>query len=314
MNGCNHCPSHPNPQQPFHLFSALAGHLFISGGIVQGQAVAAFLHAVYRFLAGGVEALFQGVLGHGRDDDHGDVLHVAGLHDLPHVDVKEVAVGLTAEVVEYQQVVAADVVQVLLPVLPVQGEQVFYDFHETGQQAAVAFVAQGVDDLDGGVGLAGAFGAEQEQAVTVCFHFLKVVHEVFEVPCGFGAAAVVTGKGPLVHVGVRQGMLPAGFCLFQFFPLQPFCFDPCQAVSFALAVDGEGPQLALPHVQHLFGAVAVAAVDDAVFFVVAFMVASFKGFFGDQAVAVLLPVVVGAAGGVVRFGGVGCCCFRGLFV
>ena len=65
----------PNPQQPFHLFPAFLCHLFISGGVVQGQAVAAFFHAVYCFLAGGVEALFQGVLGHGCDDDHGDVFH-----------------------------------------------------------------------------------------------------------------------------------------------------------------------------------------------------------------------------------------------
>ena len=88
-----------NPQQFFHLFPALACHLFISVGVVQGQAVAAFFHAVYCFLAGGVKPLFQGVLGHGCDDDHGDVLHVAGLHDLFQVDVKEVAPGLAAEVV-----------------------------------------------------------------------------------------------------------------------------------------------------------------------------------------------------------------------
>ena len=281
----------PNPQQPFHLFPAFTSHLFISGGIVHGQAVAAFFHPIHRFLAGGIEALLQGVLGHGCDDDHRDVFHVAGLHDFFQVDIEEVAPGLAAKVVEHQKVVAADVVQILLPVLPVQGEQVFNDFHEAGQQAAVAFVAQGVDDLHGGVGLAGAFGTEQEQAVAVCFHFFKVFYVVLEVPCGLGAASVVAGKGPLVHVGVGQGMLPAKFGLFQLFPLLPFFLDPCQAFLFALAVDGEGPQLALPHMQYLFGGVAVAAVDDAVFFVVAFVVAPFKGFFGDEAVAVLLPVV-----------------------
>ena len=133
----------PNPQQPFHLFPSFAGHLFIPGSVVHGQAVAAFLHPVHRFLAGGVQALLQRVLGHGRDDDHGDVLHIAGLHDFFQVDVEEVAPGLAAEVVEHQKVVVADVIQVLLPVLPVQGEQVFYNFHEAGQQAAVPFVAQG---------------------------------------------------------------------------------------------------------------------------------------------------------------------------
>ena len=130
-------PILPNPQQPFHLLLPFFCHLFIPAGVEQGEAVAAFLQTVHRFLAGGVQAMFQGILGQGRDDDYGNEFPVAGLYDLFHVDVEEVAVGFPAEVIEYQKVVSAYIIQILLPVLPVQGEQVFYDFHETGHQAAV---------------------------------------------------------------------------------------------------------------------------------------------------------------------------------
>ena len=91
----------PNSQQLFHLAPALAGLLFEPFSIAQGQAVASFLQTVHGCLAGGVEALLQGILGHGGDHNHGDVLHVAGFHNLFHVDVEEVAVGFSAEVVEH---------------------------------------------------------------------------------------------------------------------------------------------------------------------------------------------------------------------
>ncbi len=100
----------PNPQQLFHFLLPLFCQLPVPAGIEQGEAVAAFLQAVHRFLAGGVQALFQSVLSQGRDDDHGNEFPVAGLYDLFHVDVEEVAVGLPAEVIENQQVMAADVV------------------------------------------------------------------------------------------------------------------------------------------------------------------------------------------------------------
>ena len=90
----------PNPQQPFHLLLPFFSQLFVPAGVAQGETVAAFLQPVHRFLAGGVQALCQRVLGHGRDDDHGDEFPVAGLDDLFHVDVEEVAVGFPAEVVK----------------------------------------------------------------------------------------------------------------------------------------------------------------------------------------------------------------------
>lgn len=97
----------PDPQQFFHSFPALVGQLFVPLGIAKGQAVAAFFHTVYCLLAGGVQPLFQRVLGHGGDDDHGDVLAVAGLHDLFQVDVEKIAAGLTAKIIEYQKVVVS---------------------------------------------------------------------------------------------------------------------------------------------------------------------------------------------------------------
>lgn len=103
-------PLFPNPQQLFHLLLPFFCQLFVPAGVEQGEAVAAFFQPVHRFLSGGVQALFQGVLGQGRDDDHGNEFPVAGLYDLFHVDVEEVAVGFPAEVIEDQQVVAADIV------------------------------------------------------------------------------------------------------------------------------------------------------------------------------------------------------------
>ena len=92
----------PNPQQPFHLLLPFQGELPVAAGVAQGEAVAAFFQPVHRFLAGGVQALLQRVLGHGCDDDGGNVFPVAGLYDLAHVDVEEVAVGFPAEVVEHK--------------------------------------------------------------------------------------------------------------------------------------------------------------------------------------------------------------------
>ncbi len=99
-----------DPQQPFHLFLPFPGDPLVAASVPQGDAVAALFHAAHRLLSGVVEAFFQGFLGHGRDDDHGDVLAVAGLHNLQQVDVKEVSGGFPAEVVEDQKVVAADIV------------------------------------------------------------------------------------------------------------------------------------------------------------------------------------------------------------
>ena len=118
----------------------------------------------------------------------------------------------------------------------------------------------------------------------------------YEVTCGFGAAAVVVSEGPLVHVGVGQGVQAAQFRLFPLIPFFAFVRDPGQAFLLALTADGEGPHFAPPHVQNLFGRVAVAAVHDAVFFVVAFVVAAFEGVFGDPSVAVSGPVVAVIAG------------------
>ena len=107
--GCKSFPF-PDPQQPFHFLLPFPGDPLVTCGVAQGDAVAALFHAVHRLLAGVVQALFQGILGHGGDDDHGDVLPVTGLHDLQQVDVKEVAGRFPAEVVENQKVVAADIV------------------------------------------------------------------------------------------------------------------------------------------------------------------------------------------------------------
>ena len=71
-----------DPQQSFHLLFPFPGDPLVAAGVAQGDAVASLFHAVHRLLAGVVEALFQGFLGHGGDDDHGDVLAVAGLYDL----------------------------------------------------------------------------------------------------------------------------------------------------------------------------------------------------------------------------------------
>ena len=96
--GCKSFPF-PDPQQPFHLFLPFPCDPLVAAGVTQCDAVASLFHAVHRLFAGVVEALFQGFLGHGRDDDHGDVLAVAGLHDFKQVDVKEVAGGFPAEIV-----------------------------------------------------------------------------------------------------------------------------------------------------------------------------------------------------------------------
>ena len=194
----------------------------------------------------------------------------------------------------------------MLSVLPVQGEQVFCNLRKAGHQTAVAFVAQGVDNLDGAVGLAGAFGTEQEHAGAVFAHLGKVFRVFPEVPGGLGAGAIVTVEGPLVHVGVGQGVLAAEVHLHLPFPLFTFFLYPGHTFLLATAVDGEGPHFSPPHVQDLFGGVSEAAVDDAVFLIIAFVVASFKVLFGDQGVAVFFPVVGGAAGGAVQDFPYGC--------
>ena len=113
-------------------------------------------------------------------------------------------------------------------------------------------------------------------------------------------------ESPLVHIGVGKGVLAAEVGVHLFFPLFPIFLYPGHAFPFAPAVDGEAPQFSPPHVSNLFGGVAVTAVDDAIFLVIPFVVATFKGFFGDQAVAVFFPVVVGAAGGTVQDFPCGC--------
>ena len=134
-------------------------------------------------------------------DDDGHVFVVADVDDLQHVHIAEVGAGFRAVVVEHYQVVAADVVDVFLPFFPVQGQQVGDDIQKAGDKAAVAFVAQGVDDLYGGVGFAGAADAEQEQAFPPGPEFREVLCVVFGVAGDDRAAPVVVGKIPLVHVG-----------------------------------------------------------------------------------------------------------------
>ena len=70
----------PLSQSPAAFQSFLCVHRssFYSWRCCSGSGSSIFFHTVYRFLAGSVEALFQGVLSHGYDDDHRDVLHVAG--------------------------------------------------------------------------------------------------------------------------------------------------------------------------------------------------------------------------------------------
>ena len=96
---------------------------------------------------------------------------------------------------------AADVVDVFLPFFPVQGQQVGDDIQKAGDKAAVALVAQCVDNLYGGVGFAGAADAEQEQAFSPGPEFREVLCVVFGVAGDDRAAPVVVGKIPLVHVG-----------------------------------------------------------------------------------------------------------------
>ena len=132
----------------------------------------------------------------------------------------------------------------------------------------VAFVAQGVYDLQGGEGFACAAGPEQEQPQPLPFHFRKVQGVVFSVIGNFGAATVVVVKVPLVHVGVGYGVAAAGVCFQQlvlftpFFFLLPVFFDP------AVAGNGKGPLFAQQLSQHVFGLVADAAVKHAVFYVI----------------------------------------------
>ena len=224
---------------------------------------------------------------------------VTGVDDLQHIHVGKVGAGLRTVVVEHDEVVAADAVDVALPVFPVHGKQGVDDVQETCDQAAVALVAEGVHDLHGGVGFAGAGDAEEEQAFAPTFHFRKVFGVTPGVAGDPGAAAVIVSKVPVSHVFVGQGVAAAQFRVLAFLPPPAFFGDAVAAFSLAVAVDGVGFGFAKQGVQDVFGLVAVAAVQHAVFFVVPGVGAAAEGVFGDAGVAVLFPVVVGRAGDVV---------------
>ena len=105
----------------------------------------------------------------------------------------------------------------------------------------VAFVAQGVYDLQGGEGLAGSAGPEQEQPQALPFHFRKVQGVVFGVIGNFGAATVVVVKVPVVHVGVGYGVAAAVFRFQQLVLFTPFFFLLPVFDRLTGAGNGEGP-------------------------------------------------------------------------
>ena len=196
----------------------------------------------------------------------------------------------------------ADVVDIFLPLFPVQGKQVCDNIQETGDKAAVAFVAQGVDNLHGGIGFAGTADAEQEQAFPPGPEFREMLRVVFGVAGNDRAAPVVVGEVPLAHVGVGKGVAAAVFRLDYFFPSPAFPGDAGEAFLQAVAVNRKGFHFPEEIVQNIFRFVAVAAVQHPVLFVVPGMGAAAHGFFRDKGVAVLLPVVFRRAGDVVGDG------------
>ena len=108
-----------DPQQITKPCPPCSGLFCLPFGVGQGQAVASFLQPGKCQLPCGVAFFVQYVRRQGGGHDHGDPFLVAGGDDLQHVHIGKVGARFRAVVIEYQQVVAADLPYVFPPVFPV---------------------------------------------------------------------------------------------------------------------------------------------------------------------------------------------------
>ena len=124
---------------------------------------------------------------------------VAVADNVQHHLVVVVAFSFAAVFIEGQQVFAEELVQVVPFPFVAEGAQLGQDVAEAGEEAVVACVRQGVDDLGRGIAFAGAGAPKVHDAHALFFHFLVVVY-VLQARIGDERVlSVVVGKVPVAH-------------------------------------------------------------------------------------------------------------------
>ena len=105
----------------------------------------------------------------GGGDQHGDVALVAVADNVQYHLVVVIPFSFAAVFIEGQQVFAEELVQVVPFAFVAEGAQLDQDIAEAGEEAVVAGIRQGVDDLGCGIAFAGAGAPKYMMPMPISF-------------------------------------------------------------------------------------------------------------------------------------------------